>query len=183
MYKQIPVEKMQGVIVFDKKSFADGRGFFMEVYNKEVFEEAGFFEQFIQDNLSFSKKGVLRGLHLQKEPYTQGKLITIIDGHVLDVAVDLREGSPTFGDYIMIELSSQNNKQLYVPPGFAHGFFALQSTHFFYKCTAPYRKDFEVGIMWDDEELQIPWGEGDKIISDKDNQQMTFKDFRKMFIV
>lgn len=166
------LEKLQieGLVVVHPRVFEDGRGFFLESYNKKKYLEHGFEDiEFIQDNLSKSSKGVLRGLHFQNPPYAQGKLVTVIKGAVLDVAVDIRKNSPTYGQHHAITLSEANKTQFYIPPGFAHGFVTLEEdTIFAYKCTKGYHKASERAIRWDDKDLKIDWGVENPIISEKD---------------
>ncbi len=150
---------LNGCIVLTPIIFPDHRGCFFEPYNKDVFDEAlGYEVNFVQDNESFSTKGTLRGLHFQKGNYAQAKLIRVVQGSVLDVAVDLRENSPTFGKHFSIELSSENKKQLFIPRGFAHGFVVLSDTAIFsYKCDNYYHKASERGIIYNDPTLNIDW--------------------------
>jgi dTDP-4-dehydrorhamnose 3,5-epimerase len=162
-----------GVTIFEPKVFGDERGFFMEAYNKERYHEAGLKEVFVQDNLSKSQKSVLRGLHIQN-PFGQGKLVSVILGAVLDVAVDVRKGSPHFGEHVAVELSENNRRQFYVPPGFAHGFLVLsESALFSYKCTELYRPENEFCIKWDDPQIGINWPTNTPIVSDKDQAGKT----------
>lgn len=162
---------IEGVYIIDTQIFGDDRGYFMETYQKEVFAEAGLDMEFVQDNQSKSKKGVLRGLHFQ---YTQpqGKLVRVIKGKVFDVAVDLRSDSTTYGKWVGVILSEENKKQFYIPEGFAHGFVVLSDiAEFTYKCTDFYNADDEGGIMWNDPEIGIDWPIDDIdeiILSDKD---------------
>jgi dTDP-4-dehydrorhamnose 3,5-epimerase len=160
--------KLPGVLLIQPKVFGDARGFFTETYNVERYREAGIRAAFVQDNLSRSRKGTLRGLHLQ-HPHAQGKLVWVPAGAVLDVAVDVRIGSPTFGKYVAEELSSENHRQLWVPPGFAHGFQVLSDDALFaYKCTDLYHPEHELGVRYDDPEIGIPWPLGESIVSPKD---------------
>ncbi len=165
---------IQGLYVIENKVFGDERGYFVETYNKKEFEENGLDMEFVQDNQSMSKRGVLRGLHFQKE-HPQGKLVRVLQGEVFDVAVDIRKGSPTFGQWHGVVLSEENKKQFYVSPGFAHGFLVLSETAVFaYKCTDFYHPEDEGGIRWDDEEIGIQWPipEGMEIIlSEKDRDR------------
>lgn len=166
---------IDGLIIVEPKVFGDSRGFFMETYNKRDFEEIGLNVNFIQDNHSKSRKGVLRGLHFQTE-YSQGKLIRVIKGIVYDVAVDMRAGSPTYGKYFGLELTEDNKKMFYVPEDFAHGFIALSDeVEFLYKVTDYYYPEFESGIIWDDPEIGVKWpleqyGIKELILSDKDKK-------------
>lgn len=159
---------LPGLVLIEPKVFGDARGFFLESYNEERYAEAGVAERFVQDNLSRSARGVLRGLHYQL-PTLQGKLVTVIDGEVFDVAVDVRRGSPHFGAWHGVHLSADNKRQLYVPPGFAHGFVVLSDSALFsYKCTAPYRPMEEGSIRWDDPDLGIAWPFDSPTLSAKD---------------
>ena len=156
---------LPGVLVLEPRVFGDDRGFFMETWQAERYAEAGL-PPFVQDNLSFSQRGVLRGLHYQ-EPGGQGKLVQVLQGEVFDVAVDIRQGSPTFGQWHGVTLSSQNRRQFWVPAGFAHGFVVTSETALFaYKCSAPYAPQHEHSIRWDDPDLGIAWpdvGEAPKL--------------------
>ncbi|WP_343645470.1 dTDP-4-dehydrorhamnose 3,5-epimerase [Enterobacter sp.] len=159
------------VLIFEPKVFGDDRGFFYESFSQKVFEEAvGRKVEFVQDNHSKSCKGVLRGLHYQLEPYAQGKLVRCIAGEVFDVAVDIRKSSPTFGKWVGVNLSAENKRQLWIPEGFAHGFYVLsESAEFVYKTTNFYVPNVESGIIWDDKALAIKWPlDGSPIISAKD---------------
>ncbi|RMG24458.1 MAG: dTDP-4-dehydrorhamnose 3,5-epimerase [Bacteroidetes bacterium] len=158
------------VFIIKPDVFGDSRGFFMELYNRTSFEEIGLGHlNFVQDNLSSSVKGTIRGLHFQAPPFAQGKLITTLAGKVLDVAVDIRPSSPYFGQYVSIELSADEPAMIYIPEGFAHGFQVLSdSCLFFYKCTQVYNKESERGIAWDDPALNIPWRNIPPIVSKKD---------------
>ena len=158
--------------------FKDHRGYFFESYNKEAFLRSGIDQNFVQDNESKSAKGVLRGLHFQKPPFAQGKLVRVIKGAVRDVAVDLRKSSPTYGEWASIDLTEDNKWMYWVPPGFAHGFVTLEDdTVFFYKCTNVYNKSSEGSIRWDDPDLNIDWGVENPLLSDKDKVSPLFKDF------
>ncbi|MCR9263560.1 MAG: dTDP-4-dehydrorhamnose 3,5-epimerase [Flavobacteriaceae bacterium] len=154
--------KLKGCFILEPQVFEDDRGYFFESYNHEAFCNAiGMEVVFVQDNFSFSKKGVLRGLHYQKGEHAQSKLVSVLEGKVQDVVVDIRKDSPTYGQHISIELSSDNKKQLFVPRGFAHGFLVLSETaHFFYKCDNYYNKEAEEGIRYDDATLGIDWNVG-----------------------
>ena len=159
------------LLIFEPKVFTDSRGYFFESYNEKIFEQQGVNIRFVQDNQSSSSYGVIRGLHYQLNPYAQTKLIRVLSGRILDVAVDLRKGSPTFGQHFDLELSAENKKQLLVPKGFAHGFSVLSDTaEVLYKCDEFYNKNSEGGIRFDDPALNINWQiPADKaIISDKD---------------
>ena len=161
--------KIPGVVVLEPRVFGDERGFFMETWNQARYEEAGLPARFVQDNVSFSTKGVLRGLHFQ-DPDQQGKLVQVLEGEVFDVAVDIRAGSPTFGEWEGVTLSSENKRQFYVPEGFAHGFLVTGDTALFsYKCTAKYNQSAEGFVLWNDPEIGIDWpAEGPPTLSEKD---------------
>lgn len=181
--------KIEGLLIIEPQVFGDERGFFVETYNKKRYVEAGIATEFVQDNLSKSTKGVLRGLHYQIPPFAQGKLVQVISGKVLDVAVDIRFGSSTFGEYVAVELSGENKKQFWIPPGFAHGFVSLEDdTIFSYKCTNVYNPQSEKGIMWNDPDINVDWqlekyGIKEPIISDKDSKNVLLKDIEKDFTV
>lgn len=163
---------IDGPLIIDPRVFSDERGFFVETYNAGRYEEAGIPAAFVQDNLSVSQKGVLRGLHFQSPPYAQGKLVQVLRGRVFDVAVDIREGSPTFGEYVSVELSAENHRQFWIPAGFAHGFLSLEDdTMFQYKCTNVYAPDHDGGVRYDDPTIGIAWPEGSYIVSEKDKAQ------------
>jgi len=171
------------VKIFEPKVFADERGYFFEAYNANVFRESGIETQFVQDNQARSTFGVLRGLHYQVEPFAQAKMVRVIHGEVLDVAVDIREGSPTYGKWYSIRLSAENKRQLFVPRGFAHGYVVLSETaEFFYKCDNFYSKAHEGGIRWDDPVLEIDWeiAAEEVILSEKDRALPDFGDHRKL---
>jgi len=150
---------IDGVLILEPKVFGDERGFFMESFNQKAFNEAvGHEVSFVQDNHSRSAKGVLRGLHYQRAPHAQGKLVRVTQGSVFDVAVDIRKGSPTYGQWVGVELSDQNHKQLWMPPGLAHGFLVVsESADFLYKTTDYYAPQAEGSVRWDDPDLAIPW--------------------------
>lgn len=173
--------KLKGCFVIEPAVFEDKRGYFFETYNQKSFKEAtGIDIVFVQDNESYSTKGVLRGLHFQKGNYAQTKLLRVIKGRVLDVAVDLRKGSKTFGSHVSIELSGDNKKQLFIPRGFAHGFVVLSDKAIFsYKCDNYYNKASESGIIYNDKDLKIDWNlpAEELTISEKDKQLATFKEF------
>jgi dTDP-4-dehydrorhamnose 3,5-epimerase len=158
------------VVEIIPRIFEDERGYFFESYNKSVFHSNGILEEFVQDNQSFSRKGVLRGLHFQKEPYAQGKLVKVSLGKVLDVVVDIRKGSPTLGQHAKFLLEAHKNNMLYIPPGFAHGFVTLEDAIFTYKCTNLYHKESEGGVLWNDPEIGIDWTISNPIVSGKDLQ-------------
>ena len=171
---------MEGVFVVKPKVYGDERGYFTETYKKRDFQAHGIDLDFNQDNQSFSTKGVLRGLHFQREPYAQGKLIRVIKGKIFDVGVDLREGSKTFGQYISVTLSENGMEILWLPEGFAHGFLALEDSIVLYKATHEYNKESEGGIIWNDPKLAIKWPEKPKEVSEKDRQWPTMKEVYKL---
>ena len=160
---KVTATALDGVLIFEPKRFGDERGFFMESFNQKVFEAAlgsavGHEVRFVQDNHSRSARGVLRGLHYQLPPHAQGKLVRVAQGRVFDVAVDIRPGSPTYGQWVGAELSEANNRQLWIPPGLAHGFLVLSDTaDFLYKTTDYYAPQAERSLRWDDERLGIAW--------------------------
>lgn len=172
--------KLKGVYIIEPTVFGDNRGYFMESYSKRDFDEAGLKMNFVQDNESKSKKGVLRGLHFQTK-HTQGKLVRVVEGEVFDVAVDLREGSPTFGQWEGVILTAENKRQFYIPEGFAHGFLVLSETATFqYKCTDYYAPEYDGGVLWNDPDIDIKWpleGIDEVLLSDKDKAQQTLKEF------
>ena len=176
---------LDGVVILEPKVFADSRGYFFESYNKQRFNEAtGFDIDFVQDNQSKSCYGVLRGLHFQKLPYAQSKLVRCVKGKVLDVAVDIRKSSPTFGKYAAVELTEDNHRQLFIPHGFAHGFVVLSEEAIFqYKCDNFYHKESEGAIAWNDPEINIDWTIPfeDVILSDKDKVNPLLKDVDWLF--
>lgn len=170
---------IEGVFIIEPKVFSDSRGYFFESYNEADFVAAGITNRFVQDNQSKSSYGVIRGLHCQRGEASQAKLVRVLQGKVLDVAVDIREGSATFGQYVKVELSAENNRMFFIPKGFLHGFSVLSDTAVFsYKCDALYNKAAEFGIRFDDETLNIDWQiPADKaVISDKDKLLGSFKD-------
>lgn len=174
------------LFIIEPKVWKDNRGYFYESFSAKAFTDAGIRADFVQDNQSFSQKGTLRGLHAQKAPFAQGKLVRVIQGKVLDVAVDVRKDSATYGQHYSTELSGENHKQLWVPPGFLHGFLTLEDdTIFTYKVTSYYDKESEVGVMWNDEDLNINWSENltkeELLLSDKDLVLPAFKDFVSPF--
>lgn len=171
--------KLKGCFIIEPQVFNDDRGYFYETFNQQKFEKLiGQSIDFVQDNESFSSKGVLRGLHYQKGTFAQAKLVRVTQGTILDVAVDLRKNSPTFGEHIAVEISSENKKQLFVPRGFAHGFVVLSETaRFLYKCDNFYNKESERGIIYNDKTLDIDWKipQNELIISEKDTILPTFE--------
>ncbi|MFZ2323717.1 MAG: dTDP-4-dehydrorhamnose 3,5-epimerase [Ignavibacteriaceae bacterium] len=175
--------EIDGLLLIKPKVFNDERGYFFEGFNKNNFVANGINFDFVQDNISKSKKGTIRGLHYQVGEKAQGKLCYVISGKVLDVAVDIRFGSPTFGKYFSSELSEENHKQLWLPPGFAHGFSVLSDEAIFvYKCTSLYSKEHERAIIFNDADLNIDWNVENPIISEKDLQAQFFKNIEKDFI-
>ncbi|HLF33264.1 MAG TPA: dTDP-4-dehydrorhamnose 3,5-epimerase [Cyclobacteriaceae bacterium] len=170
---------IEGVFEIIPDIYRDERGFFFESWNREKFLEKDINLNFVQDNQSFSRKNVLRGLHFQYQPFDQGKLVRVISGRALDIAVDIRTGSPTLGKYISCILDSETNNMLYMPGGFAHGFLALTDAVLFYKCTRTYKKKWEGGILWNDPDLAIDWGINSPVVSDRDNRLPSFKEYLK----
>ncbi len=174
---------LEGVLVIEPDFFADARGYFFESYNENRYKDAGLNFKFVQDNISKSGKGTVRGLHYQIGENAQGKLCQVLEGIVLDVAVDIRFGSPTFGEYFSVILSGDNHKQIWIPPGFAHGFSVLKDdTIFSYKCTAPYSKKDERAILYNDSDLKIDWQVEHPVISEKDLKAELFKNIEKDFV-
>ena len=178
---------IDGLIEIFPDVFEDSRGYFLETFHIEKYQDIGINEQFVQANQSFSTKGVLRGLHLQLPPYQQGKLVSVGLGKVLDVAVDLRKDSPTFGQHETVVLDSERNNQFYVPAGFAHGFIALEKSVFSYQCTNVYNKASETGLLWNDPQLAIDWQLGkyhieSPIISDKDLALLSFAEYQQQHL-
>ncbi|MGO5428256.1 dTDP-4-dehydrorhamnose 3,5-epimerase, partial [Fusobacterium mortiferum] len=177
---------IEGLCIIEPTVFGDNRGFFLESYSKKEFEEIGITEEFVQDNHSKSKKGVLRGLHFQTK-HSQGKLVRVIKGSVYDIAVDIRKGSKTYGQWYGIELGAENKKMLYLPKGFAHGFVTLEDeTEFQYKCTDIYAPQYDSGIMYDDKDLNIDWkleeyGITELTLSEKDKKHQSFKKYTESY--
>lgn len=181
---KITTTPISGLLIIEPKVFKDDRGYFFEAYNEAKYFDAGLKAKFVQDNISYSYKNSIRGLHYQLEPYAQGKLVEVLQGRVLDVAVDLRENSPTFGQYYSIELSDANQLQFFVPKGFAHGFSVLsESAIFHYKCDNIYHQASERGIKFDDSFLNIDWQVdlGKSLVSPKDKILPSFKNAEKNF--
>ncbi len=173
---------IEGLLIIKPDVFKDERGYFYEAYNEAKYKEQGIELHFVQDNQSMSKRGVLRGLHFQKPPHAQGKLVRVLAGSVLDVAVDIRKSSPTYGKWHSVILSEENKLQYWIPPGFAHGFLTLEdNTIFSYKCTALYNKKSEGSIRWNDPDLNINWSFYEPILSEKDKMAPLFKDFETPF--
>ena len=172
---QIRKTAISGLIELIPRVFEDERGYFFESYNKPLFASLGLPMEFVQDNQSFSVKGVLRGLHMQNEPFAQGKLVRVITGQVLDIAVDLRIDSPTFGRYETFLLDAKLANMAYIPEGFGHGFVTLEDSIFSYKCTNIYNKAAESGLIWNDPDLGIDWGTASPIVSEKDQELPTMR--------
>ncbi len=173
---------IEDLVIVQPRFFSDNRGYFFESYNYRDYEKNGLPMRFVQDNISKSQKGVLRGLHFQKPPYEQGKLVQVLKGEVLDVAVDLRRESLTYGQHFTIKLNEENKTQLYIPAGFAHGFATLKDeTVFAYKCTNYYHKESEDSIYWNDKTLGIDWLIENPIVSDKDQIKNSFDNFISPF--
>ncbi len=173
---------IEGPLVIKPKIFTDDRGYFFESWSKIAFEKEELHLNFVQDNQSLSAKGVLRGLHFQNPPFAQGKLVSVIKGVVLDVVVDIRKESVTFGKYFSITLSGEDNTSFWIPPGFAHGFITLEEdTIFSYKCTEIYNKQSEGSIVWNDKDLNIDWGIENPIVSLKDAESPTFANISTQF--
>ena len=173
---------IKDLLIIKPKVFEDTRGYFFESYNEDVFQRSGVNASFIQDNQSLSNAGVLRGLHFQAPPFAQGKLVRVITGAVLDVAVDIRKNSPTYGQNVTIELNEENKTMFYIPPGFAHGFLTLRdNTIFSYKCTNLYNKASEGTVLWNDKDINIDWNIEKPILSEKDLVGTPFKEFVSPF--
>ena len=175
---------IEGLLVIEPRVFADARGYFVETYNEQRYREAGIDATFVQDNQSCSSYGVVRGLHFQKPPYSQAKLVSCTVGRVLDVAVDLRKDSPTYGQWFSVELTEDSHRQFFIPRGFAHGFSVLsEKAVFAYKCDNLYHPEAEGGILLSDPTLAIDWRipEAARIISDKDTKHSTFSDLQSPF--
>ena len=174
---------ISGLIIVKPTVYNDSRGYFFESYNEKLFKGNGITDCFVQDNQSCSSKGVVRGLHFQIPPFAQSKLVRVISGAALDVAVDIRVGSPTYGKYFSILLSGENQLQFYIPMGFAHGFAALEdNTVFAYKCGNFYNKESERNIIFNDPDIAVDWGTENPLISDKDKQGVLFRNFDSPFI-
>jgi len=179
---KVTYPELKGLIVFEPDVYGDERGYFFESFNEKRYTEAGLKVKFVQDNISKSKHGTVRGLHYQVGEYAQGKLCQVVFGKVLDVAVDIRFGSPTFGKYFAVELSEENHKQLWIPPGFAHGFSVLSDIAIFhYKCTNFYSKKDERAIKFDDGQLNINWKINNPIVSEKDLKANNFNQIEEDF--
>lgn len=171
--------EIEGVFIIEPRVFEDERGYFFESFNAKLWKEkTGVELEFVQDNESKSNKGVLRGLHFQAPPYAQAKLVRVVSGKVLDVAVDLRKGSKTYGQHVTAVLSAENKRQFFIPEGFAHGFLTLEdNTIFSYKCTGFYNHESEGGLMWNDPILNIDWKINNPILSEKDKDYKIFDTF------
>lgn len=175
-------EPLKGLKLIEPKVFGDQRGYFYESYNEKLMHSLGIDDHFVQDNQSFSSAGVLRGLHFQNPPFAQGKLVRVIKGAVLDVALDIRANSPTYGKHFAVELNEENKLMFWVPPGFAHGFLTLKDeTIFSYKCTNLYNKESEGSVLWNDPELNIDWGTTDVQLSEKDSIAEPLKKLKSQF--
>ena len=173
---------LDGLLVFTPEIYEDDRGYFFESWNKKIFKEFGLNYEFNQDNQSLSKYGVLRGLHFQNPPYAQGKLVRVVKGKVLDVVVDIRSDSSTYGSHYKIELSETNKLIFWIPPGFAHGFITLENdTIFSYKCTSVYNKQSEQALLWSDKTLNIDWQIKKPIVSQKDQNAIKFLSFKSKY--
>ena len=174
---------IDGLLVFYPNIYEDERGFFFESYNEKRYFEAGLNAKFVQDNISKSSRGTVRGLHYQVGEFAQGKLCQVLSGEVLDVAVDIRFGSPTFGKYFSLKLNDKERNQLWIPPGFAHGFSVLsEEAVFMYKCSNFYSKKDERAIIYNDQDLNITWQIENPIISEKDKLAGKFKDIKEDFV-
>ena len=173
---------IEGLVLLKPKIFEDERGYFYESFNKEVFEKLGIGVNFLQDNESKSSKGVLRGMHFQKPPYAQAKLVRVIKGSVLDVVVDIRKSSETYGKHVKVLLTENNKHLFFIPSGFAHGFLTLEdNTIFSYKCSALYNRESEDSLFWNDSELNINWDIENPLLSEKDKQIKKFNEFISPF--
>ena len=174
------------VLIIEPKVFGDARGYFLESYNKKAFEENIGAVHFVQDNESKSSKGVVRGLHFQKPPFTQAKLVRCIEGELIDVAVDIRRGSPTYGKYVAVKLTGENKKQLFVPRGFAHGFAVLSETAVFaYKVDNVYAQEYDAGLRWNDPQINIKWGinKNEILVSEKDSKLLFLSEIKSPFTI
>lgn len=180
---QIIKTPFEGLIEIIPNVYHDSRGWFKESFKDEAFEQAGIASHFKQENISFSKKGVIRGLHFQLPPYGQAKLVSVASGKVLDVVVDIRKGSPTFGKVFTCELSAEKHNMLFVPDGFAHGLAALEDSIFTYKITSLYHPASESGIIWNDPTLKIKWPFAEPIISDKDRKLPTLDELLRKSVI
>lgn len=165
---EVITKRISGLLELQPRVFADSRGYFFESYSAPLFNKLGITDVFVQDNQSYSEEGTLRGLHFQAPPFAQGKLVRVITGKVWDIVVDIRVGSPTYGQWDKVLLDANKNNMFWVPPGFAHGFLTLEPTIFAYKCTNVYDKAAEGGLLWNDPAIGIDWGIDQPLVSDKD---------------
>ena len=178
----VTTTNIEGLLIIKPRVFGDERGYFFESFREDIMKSNGVTSKFVQDNQSMSSKGILRGLHFQKDPFAQGKLVRVIKGSVLDVAVDIRKKSPTYGQHFLIELNEENKTMFYIPPGFAHGFLTLEDdTLFSYKCTNYYNKESEGAIRWNSKSLNVDLGIVNPILSSKDATAPTFDEFQSPF--
>jgi dTDP-4-dehydrorhamnose 3,5-epimerase len=180
---QVNQTGIDGLVEIVPSIFKDDRGWFYEFYNEKTFHQAGITYQFVQENTSWSRKGVIRGLHFQRSPHAQGKLVTVLHGKVMDVVVDIRQGSSTFGKSFSIVLDGEKRNMLMVPEGFAHGFVALEDSLFHYKCTNLYNKASESGILWNDPALKIDWQVSQPIVSNKDKVLPTLEELLRNSVI
>jgi dTDP-4-dehydrorhamnose 3,5-epimerase len=180
---QVKETGFEGLVELSPAIYKDNRGWFYEFYNEKTFQQANIMPNFVQENTSFSKKGVIRGLHFQKPPYSQAKLVTVHAGKVLDVVVDMRKHSKTFGKYYSCVLDDVRRNMMMIPEGFAHGFAALEDSIFYYKCTNFYNKASEAGIVWNDQDLKIEWPFANPIVSDKDQVLPTFEELVRNSVI
>jgi dTDP-4-dehydrorhamnose 3,5-epimerase len=179
---QVQTISIDGPFIIKPSIFSDSRGYFYESYNEFNYKNSGIQFNFVQDNQSCSQKGTIRGLHFQAPPFDQGKLVRVIKGAVVDVVVDIRKNSPTYGKHFSVELNEDNHLQFWIPPGFAHGFETLaDNTIFLYKCTNVYNKASEGGLLWNDPELGIQWQTKQALVSEKDELLPLFKNFNSPF--
>lgn len=180
---QIIQTGIEGLIEIIPQVYHDNRGWFLEFYKEKPFHDLGIAYKFSQENLSFSQKGVIRGLHFQREPWQQAKLVSVLQGKVMDVVVDLRKGSPSFGKSYSCQLDADRHNLLMVPDGFAHGFAALEDSLFLYKSSSPYHRDSEGGILWNDPTLNIQWPFDNPIVSDKDQKLPTLHELLRNSVI
>lgn len=179
---QVIATPISDLLIIQPKVFEDERGYFFESYNNSLFKQHNIQVDFVQDNQSLSQKNVLRGLHFQNPPFAQGKLVRVITGSVLDVAVDIRKNSPTYGKHYSLVLDEKNKTMMWIPPGFAHGFLTLENnTIFSYKCSNLYDKNSEDSIRWNDPDIGIDWGTTTPLLSEKDKDAKFFKDLKSRF--
>lgn len=174
---------IEGLKLFTPEIFQDHRGWFLELFKEKNSSEQISNIHFVQENISFSKKGVLRGMHFQQPPYGQAKLVTALTGKLQDVVIDLREGSKSFKKTFSCELSADRPRMLMIPEGFAHGFLALEDSHFYYKCSNYYTPEYEAGILWNDAELNIKWQMIDPILSEKDKNLLSLAEFLRKSVI